>query len=82
MGRSVIDEDHGTRRGAEVARRARSRPRAIAVAVVAIVLIAVLVMFMIGVIAHFLGSSWLAQQLEDLRWFVNEMKIWRLQLHP
>jgi hypothetical protein len=82
MGRTGVIDGHHRAREARPARGARPRPWAITTAVVVIVLAAVLLSFIIGITSYFLGSEWLAQHVEDLRWFVNEVRIWRPQLHP
>jgi hypothetical protein len=78
----VIDRHHRTPREGRPGRGARPRPWAITIAVLVILFAVLVLSFIIGIATYFLGSDWLAQHVEDIRWFVNEVKVWRLQLHP
>ena len=78
MGRSVIETDEGMRRDVRMPRERWRRPRAIIMALGGIVLLTLLIVILLKL----LGSDWLAQQSEQARWLLNEMRTLRPRLHP
>jgi hypothetical protein len=71
MGISVIGQDQGDQAPHRRCEPEGARPEVITVVVVLIILVALV----LSLIVQFLGSAWLAQKLDEVRWFWQEVNV-------